>query len=83
MPLPDSCAFKDIDIQKHTWDTAINQEAAPVVALLPTEGEPYTYVPLGGRAIDTPSLPVPIAAEDLNCTQCVFSIPPEPAGGWP
>jgi hypothetical protein len=76
----DSCTFKDIDIEKHTWDTAINQEAAPVVALLPTEGEVYTYVPLGGRAIDTPSLPVPIAAEDLNCTQCVFSIPPEPAG---
>ncbi len=80
MSLLDSCAFKDIDIEKHTWDTAINQEAAPVVALLPTEGEVYTYVPLGGRAIDTPSLPVPIAAEDLNCTQCVFSIPPEPAG---
>jgi hypothetical protein len=77
--LPESCAFKDIDVEKHKWDTAINQEAAPVVALLPTEGEVYTYVPLGGRAIDTPSLPVPIAAEDLNCTQCVFSIPPEPA----
>ena len=80
MSLPASCVFKDIDVEKHTWDTAINQEAAPVVALLPTEGEVYTYVPLGGRAIDTPSLPVPIAAEDLNCTQCVFSIPPEPAG---
>jgi hypothetical protein len=80
MSLPDSCVFKDIDIEKHTWDTAINQAEAPVVALLPTEGEVYTYVPLGGRAIDTPSLPVPIAAEDLNCTQCVFSIPPEPAG---
>ena len=80
MPLPNSCVYKDIDIQKHMWDTAINQEAAPVVAQLPVEGEVYTYTPLGGRAIDTPSLPVPIAVPDLKCTQCAFSIPLEPAG---
>ncbi len=80
IPLPNSCVFKNIDVQKHMWDTAINQEAAPVVAkLTDDEAGVYTYTPLGGRAIDTPSLPVPIAVPDLKCTQCAISIPPQRA----
>lgn len=69
MPLEDSCIFNDIDEKKHEWDTAAN-ENVPVVAQLPSEGEVYTYTPLGGRAIDTPSMPVVVASDDLTCTQC-------------
>ncbi len=67
--MDDSCTFNEIDEKKHGWDTAA-RELVPVVAQLPTEGEVYTYTPLGGRALDTPSQPVPIAFDDLVCSQC-------------
>lgn len=67
--IQDSCVFKFIDQQKHAWDTSTSQNI-PVVAKLPTSGEVYTYTLLGGRAVDTPSLPVSVAFEDLVCTQC-------------
>jgi hypothetical protein len=77
-PMKNSCVFKPVDAQKHAWDTA-TIESTPVVAQLPTEGEVYTYTPLGGRALDTPSLPVSIAFEDLVCTQCPpLALPPVP-----
>ncbi|MEW6601700.1 MAG: FecR family protein, partial [Nitrospirota bacterium] len=69
IPIKDSCVFNDIDEKKYDWDTAAT-ENVPVVAQLPTEGEVYTYTPLGGRAIDTPSMPVTVASDDLTCTQC-------------
>lgn len=71
MPVEGSCVFNDIDEQKYEWETAAT-ENVPVVAQLPSEGEVYTYTPLGGRAIDTPSMPVVIASDDLTCTQCPF-----------
>ena len=67
-----SCVFKDIDVEKYAWDTSTDSNK-PVVASLPAEGTVYTYTPLSGRAVTTPSLPVPIAFEDLACPQC----PPE------
>ncbi len=72
LPIQDSCVFKDIDVQKFAWDTS-TVESTPVVAVLPAEGEVFTYKLLDGRAIDTPSLAVPIQNQDLVCTQC----PPE------
>ncbi len=67
---PDNeCAFNDIDTEKFSWDTAAREDV-PVVAQLPAEGAVYTYTPLGGRAIDTPSQPVLIASDDLTCSQC-------------
>jgi len=72
LPMAGSCAFKDIDVEKYAWDTS-TVENTPVVAQLPAEGTVYTYTPLSGRAVTTPSLPVPIAFEDLACPQC----PPE------
>ncbi|RJR22173.1 MAG: hypothetical protein C4581_01335 [Nitrospiraceae bacterium] len=69
MPFEGSCVFNDIDEQKYAWETAAT-ENVPVVAQLPSEGEVYTYTPLGGRAIDTPSMPVTVASDDLTCTQC-------------
>jgi hypothetical protein len=72
IPMAGSCAFKDIDVEKYAWDTSTDQNK-PVVASLPAEGTVYTYTPLSGRAVTTPSLPVPIAFEDLACPQC----PPE------
>lgn len=71
MPMKDSCIFNDIDEKKYEWETAAT-ENVPVVAQLPSEGEVYTYTPLGGRAIDTPSMPVAVASDDLTCTQCPF-----------
>ena len=75
MPLRDSCVFNDIDVRKHEWDTAAT-ENVPVVAQLPSEGGVYTYTPLGGRAIDTPSMPVEVGSDDLTCTQCPFDVIP-------
>jgi hypothetical protein len=72
IPVQNSCVFKDIDVEKYAWDTSTS-EKTPVVATLPTEKDVYTYTPVGGRAVETPSLPVPIAFEDLACPQC----PPE------
>jgi len=69
IPLEGSCVFNDIDEKKYEWETAAT-ENVPVVAQLPSEGEVYTYTPLGGRAIDTPSMPVTVASDDLTCTQC-------------
>ena len=69
--MKDSCTFNDIDERKHRWDTAA-AEQVPVVAQLPSEGELYTYTPLSGRAIDTPSEPLSIASPDLTCTQCLL-----------
>jgi hypothetical protein len=72
IPVKNSCVFKDIDVEKYAWDTS-TREKTPVVATLPTEKDVYAYTPVGGRAVDTPSLPVPMAFEDLACPQC----PPE------
>lgn len=69
VPMAGSCAYKDIDVEKYAWDTS-TVENTPVVAQLPAEGTVYTYTPLSGRAVTTPSLPVPIAFEDLACPQC-------------
>ncbi len=81
--IKDSCTFNDIDETKHRWDTAATEQV-PVVAQLPTEGELYTYTPLGGRAIDTPSEPVSIASPDLTCTQCLLpDLPLVPAAVFP
>jgi hypothetical protein len=68
-PMEDSCVFNNIDVKKYAWDTA-TIEKVPAVAQLPAEGEVYTYTPLGGKAVDTPSMPVAIAFDDLTCTQC-------------
>ena len=77
--LKDSCIFNDVDEQKYAWDTAA-AETVPVAAQLPSEGEVYTYTPLGGRALDTPSQPVSVASPDLTCPQCLFmDIPIEAA----
>jgi hypothetical protein len=75
MPLKDSCVFNDIDERKYEWDTAAT-ENVPVVAQLPAEGGVYTYTPLGGRAIDPPSMPVKVISDDLTCTQCPLDIIP-------
>ncbi len=72
IPMAGSCAFKDIDVEKYAWDTSTDGNK-PVVASLPAEGTVFTYTPLSGRAVSTPSLPIPIAFEDLACPQC----PPE------
>lgn len=70
--MQDSCVFKDVDVRKFAWDTSTT-EKTPVIAKLPTEEGVYTYTPLGGVVIDTPSMPVTIQNQDLVCTQC----PPE------
>jgi hypothetical protein len=67
--LGDSCTYNDIDVKKYGWDTAA-AETVPVVAQLPAEGEVFTYTPLGGPVIDTPSQAVSIGSADLTCPQC-------------
>ncbi len=69
VPMLGSCVYQEIDVEKYAWDTSKN-ENNPVVAKLPTEGGVYTYTPLGGRAVDTPSMPVTVQNQDLVCTQC-------------
>ena len=74
-----SCNYKNIDIEKHKWDTAA-KEVTPVIARLPSEGEVYTYTPIGGRAVDTPSLPVPVRTDVPSLTvPGMPDIPLEPA----
>ena len=69
LPMWNSCVYKVIDEQKHAWDTSTS-EKVPVVAKLPSSGGVYAYTPLSGGVVDTPSLPVSIAFENLVCTQC-------------
>jgi len=69
LPMWNSCVYKIIDEQKHAWDTSTS-EKVPVVAKLPSSGGVYAYTPLSGGVVDTPSLPVSIAFENLVCTQC-------------
>ncbi len=73
IPMLGSCVYQDVDVDKYAWDTSTT-EKTPVVAKLPTEGGVFTYTPLGGRAVDTPSMPVTIQNQDLVCTQCVPEI---------
>jgi hypothetical protein len=73
--LGDSCTYNEIDVKNYGWHTAA-AETVPVVAQLPAEGGVFTYTPLGGPVIDTPSQPVSIGSADLTCPQCpVVSIP--------
>jgi hypothetical protein len=83
-PFQNDCVFNDIDEQKYGWDTAAT-ENVPVIAQLPTEGDVYTYTPLGGRAVETPSFPVLLSNDDLTCSQCpTVAIPlVQPASGGP
>lgn len=80
VPMQGSCYFNDIDVEKHQWDTATVTENLPVVAELKSKeeaGEVFTYTPLDGRAVGTPSLTVTVEVGDLACPQCPqVGVPP-------
>lgn len=84
VPIQGSCFYNEIDVEKYQWDTATVTENLPVVAELKTKeeaGEVFTYTPLGGRAVGTPSLAVPVEFGDLACPQCPqVGIPPVEEG---